>query len=91
MFGLRAPELLILMTVMVPVVGLPLFAAIHAALVPRQAWVAAGRSHLVWVVLLTACVVLPFGVFGAIAYLLMVLPQVAEARRTLERAGANAA
>lgn len=78
MFGLGWTEMLVLgvLGAVIPVVG-----AVDAALVPDQAWAAAGQNKLVWVILQIAGTFLLLGLPITLIYLFAIRPKVkAQAR-----------
>lgn len=82
MFGIGAPELLIILVLAVPLI-LAVIVVIDAASRPRAVWVATGQSQTLWIVLplvlLVACGV--GSLIASIVYLASVRPQLVIAGR----------
>jgi len=69
MGGVGAPELLIIF-VMLPMLVLPIWGIVDAAVRPQQVFTATGQSKVLWIVLQ-----LVLGILGAIIYFVAIRPK----------------
>ena len=75
MGGLGAPELLILL-VLLPMMVLPIWGIVDAAVRPQEVFTATGQSKVLWIVLQIV-----LGILGAIIYFVAIRPKLVAATR----------